>query len=153
MNKAVSWQTTQIYNTLSSVHWKDKRDKIVYSCKDTFCLGSQPFKVTSCGKQALYRVAASHIACRRPDTKAIPVFKRRSAKHCKEAEGNETELQLCYWGNYVRCPLKQTAGYLVLCVPGKSKRDCEQKRRKVLLGHVPSQGAPGTIRLYNSMWL
>lgn len=57
MNKAISWQTSQIYNTLSSVHWRDRRDKTVYSCKDTFCLGSQPFKATSCGKQALYRVA------------------------------------------------------------------------------------------------
>lgn len=59
MNKAISWQTSQIYNTLSSVHWRDRRDKIAYSCKDTFCLGSQPFKATSCGKQALHQAAVT----------------------------------------------------------------------------------------------
>lgn len=56
INKAISWQTSQIYNTLSSVPWRDRRDKIVYSQKNTFCLASQPFKATSCGRQALYRV-------------------------------------------------------------------------------------------------
>lgn len=46
--------------------------------------------------------------------------------------------------------LKQTEGCLVLCVYGKSEKDCKQKKRKVLLRHI---GAFGSTTLFKSMWL
>lgn len=122
MNKAISWQTSQIYHTLSSVHWRQKRDKIVYLCKDTFCLGSQPFKVTSCGKQALYRLlvtvtlAAEDQLLKQLLSSSNEVWSTaRKHSRVRWSRGFAT-------GVTVESPLKQTAGYLVLCVPGKSER-------------------------------
>lgn len=38
----------------------------------------------------------------------------------------------------MKSPLKKTTDNLVLCVPVKSQRDCEQKKRKFILRYVPS---------------
>lgn len=53
---------------------------------------------------------------------------------------------------HVKSPLKKTTDNLVLCVPVRSPRDCEQKKRKFILRHVPSWNALVTMRSYSSMY-
>lgn len=45
-------------------------------------------------------------------------------------------------------PLKQTEGYLVLCVHGKSEKDCKQKKKEVLLRHI---ALPGCFWFHDSL--
>ena len=153
MNMAISWQTSQIYYVSSSVHWRDRRDKIVYSCKDTFCLGSQPFKQTSCGKQALHRVAITVPLAAEGQQRKQSLRSNNAVRSIAKKQGGVR------WGCGFATGVtmwrvlwsRQQAAWCFVYL--ENMKESEQKKRKVLLRHVPSYGALGMVGLYNIMWL
>lgn len=152
MNEAISWQISQIYNTLSSVPWRDRRDKTAYSWKDTFCLGSQPFRATSCRKLALYRVVLTATVAAEGELWKQSLASDNEGwsitrKH-REARG---AVVFHFHIGYL-CEESSEADRRPPSVHEKSEKACKQKR-KVLLRHKPCQGAFGSITLFKSRWL
>lgn len=153
MNKAISCQTTQIYNTLSPVPWKDRRDEIAYSQKDTFCLGSQPFRPTSCVKQVLYRVVLTVTVAAEGELwkQSLPSDNEASQESIGSERGcgfslsHRVSMWRMLWSR------RKAAWYFVYIE--NLKKTVSKRRGRFCWGTYPSQGAFGSMTLFKSMWL